>query len=80
MSEMVQVFCKNCYGENVSKKENCLTDIEQIVENGDTAFMLYSEHVKQKATELGYKVELVHNTNNNQIPVLMKITKHTKDS
>lgn len=53
MPEIVPVMCHmQCEG----LRDLCLMDIRLIVEDGDIAFMLYSQHVVEKVKSYGYKV------------------------
>lgn len=61
-----------CNPECKGQKDMCLVDIQNIVENGGVAFMLYSHHIQEKVEILGYKIEKVIQNN---IPVAMRIRK-----
>lgn len=75
MPEIVPVTCKMCHGGDYGEKASCLTDIKLIVEDGDIAFMLYSEHVREKLEELGYKLKLKYTEGNMDCPIGMWIMK-----
>jgi len=75
MPEIVVVNCKMCHGGDHGEKASCLTDIKLIVEDGDIAFMLYSDHVEAKVQELGYKVKYKYSESDSLLPIGMWISK-----
>jgi len=67
MPEIVPVMCHiHCKG----LRSLCITDIKLIVEDGDIAFMLYSQHVSETVKSYGYKVIAKYQ---NDVPIGMYV-------
>lgn len=53
--EPILVICfPGCNGT----RDLCIPMIEEIVEAGKTAFMIYSEHVREKVEAMGYQTRV----------------------
>lgn len=49
----ITVGCYGCDGTN----DLCMPIIREVVETGKVAFMIYSDHVREKVEDIGYKVK-----------------------
>lgn len=70
------VTCNLCAGGEHGERADCVKQIKKIVESGKVAYMIYSEHVREKVEELGYEI---YGQSINGITVGMYITKCKKD-
>ena len=64
----IKCSCDECDG----MKDLCITDIKLIVEDGGIAYVMYSEHVKEKVEMLGYHIKVFER---NDVPIGMYLMK-----
>jgi len=66
--QICPVGCKpGCRGETYP----CIDEIDKIIEQGNIAFMIHSEHVKEQLETLNYRIDI---TSHNGMPIGMYIS------